>query len=424
MITTLLVVFAVLLVIGTPIAIAMAGSAILLIWVDGIPLTVVAQRVVAGVQSFPLLAIPLFILAGSLMNESGISERLFGFTRALVGHIRGGLAHTAIVGNVFLAGLSGSSVADTAATTRVFVPQLQNAGYPKAFGAAVSATAGTLGPIIPPSILMVVYAWQANISLGALFVAGVLPGLVMAASMMTAIAILARVHGFRPDGEFSLANVWLQFKRALWALMMPVLILVGFRMGLFTATEIAGVAAAYALIVGFLIYRSLSLRDLPRILVQTARETAVILFIVAAATPFSWILGIEQAPQLVVEFVSSISTNPWVVLLILNVALLLAGMVMETLAIMIILVPILLPLLTSLDIDLVHFGIILLVNLVLGQLTPPVGVLLFVVMAMTGLKLTALIKELWPLLIAVLLALLFITYVPGLSLWLPRVLGF
>ncbi|HEX7072821.1 MAG TPA: TRAP transporter large permease [Hyphomicrobiaceae bacterium] len=424
MITTLLVVFAVLLVIGTPIAIAMAGSAILLIWVDGIPLTVVAQRVVAGVQSFPLLAIPLFILAGSLMNESGISERLFGFTRALVGHIRGGLAHTAIVGNVFLAGISGSSVADTAATTRVFVPQLQNAGYPKAFGAAVSATAGTLGPIIPPSILMVVYAWQANISLGALFVAGVLPGLVMAASMMTAIAILARVHGFRPDGEFSLANVWLQFKRALWALMMPVLILVGFRMGLFTATEIAGVAAAYALIVGFLIYRSLSLRDLPRILVQTARETAVILFIVAAATPFSWILGIEQAPQLVVEFVSSISTNPWVVLLILNVALLLAGMVMETLAIMIILVPILLPLLTSLDIDLVHFGIILLVNLVLGQLTPPVGVLLFVVMAMTGLKLTALIKELWPLLIAVLLALLFITYVPGLSLWLPRVLGF
>ncbi len=424
MITTLVVVFTVLLAIGTPIAIAMAGSAILLIWLDGIPLTVVAQRIVAGVQSFPLLAIPLFVLAGSLMNESGISERLFGFTRALVGHIRGGLAHTAVVGNVFLAGISGSSVADTAATTRVFVPQLQGAGYPKAFGAALSATAGTLGPIIPPSILMVVYAWQANISLGALFVAGVLPGVTMAASMMTAIAILARVRGFRPDGEFSLANVWVQFKRAFWALLMPVLILVGFRMGLFTATEIAGVAAAYALIVGFLIYRSLSFRDLPRILVQTARETAVILFIVAAATPFSWILGIERAPQIVVDAVSGISTTPWVVLLILNVALLFAGMVMETLAIMIILVPILLPLLTSLEIDLVHFGIILLVNLVFGQLTPPVGVLLFVVMAMTGVKLTALIKELWPLLIAVLFALILITYVPELSLWLPRIAGF
>lgn len=424
MITTLLVVFAVLLAIGTPIAIAMAGSAILLIWLDGIPLTVVAQRIVAGVQSFPLLAIPLFVLAGSLMNDSGISERLFGFTRALVGHIRGGLAHTAVVGNVFLSGISGSSVADTAATTRVFIPQLQAAGYPKPFGAALSATAGTLGPIIPPSILMVVYAWQANISLGALFVAGVLPGLMMAASMMTAIAILARVRGFRPDGEFSLANVWVQFKRAFWALMMPVLILVGFRMGLFTATEIAGVAAAYALIVGFLIYRSLSLRDLPRILVQTARETAVILFIVATATPFSWILGIEQAPQIVVDAVSGISTTPWVVLLILNVALLLAGMVMETLAIMIILVPILLPLLTSLDIDLVHFGIILLVNLTFGQLTPPVGVLLFVVMAMTGVKLMELMKELWPFLLAVLFALIVITYVPALSLWLPTIAGF
>lgn len=424
MITTLLVVFAVLLAIGTPIAIAMAGSAILLIWLDGIPLTVVAQRIVAGVQSFPLLAIPLFVLAGSLMNDSGISERLFGFTRALVGHIRGGLAHTAVVGNVFLSGISGSSVADTAATTRVFVPQLQAAGYPKPFGAALSAAAGTLGPIIPPSILMVVYAWQANISLGALFVAGVLPGLMMAASMMTAIAILARVRGFRPDGEFSLAHVWFQFKRAFWALMMPVLILVGFRMGLFTATEIAGVAAAYALIVGFLIYRSLSLRDLPRILVQTARETAVILFIVATATPFSWILGIEQAPQIVVDTVSGISTTPWVVLLILNVALLFAGMVMETLAIMIILVPILLPLLTSLEIDLVHFGIILLVNLTFGQLTPPVGVLLFVVMAMTGVKLMELMKELWPFLLAVLFALIVITYVPALSLWLPTIAGF
>jgi len=424
MISTLIVVFAALLVIGTPIAVAMAGSAMLVIWLDGIPLTVAAQRIVSGTQSFPLLAIPLFTLAGSLMNESGISERLFGFTRALVGHIRGGLAHTAVVGNVFLSGISGSSVADTAATTRVFVPQLQSAGYPKAFGGAVAATAGTLGPIIPPSILMVVYAWQANISLGALFVAGIIPGLVMAGCMMTAIAILARIRGFKPDGEFSLENVWVQFKRAFWALMMPVFILVGFRMGLFTATEIAGVAAAYALIVGVFIYRSLSIAQIPKILVQTARETAVILFIVAAAAPFSWILGIEQAPQKVVQAVSAISTTPWVVLLILNIALLLAGMVMETLAIMIILVPILLPLLTSLEIDLVHFGIVLLVNLTFGQLTPPVGVLLFVVMAMTGLRLTQLVKELWPFLIALLLALGLITYVPGLSLWLPQIAGF
>jgi len=204
---------------------------------------------------------------------------------------------------------------------------------------------------------------------------------------------------------------------------MPVLILVGFRMGLFTATEIAGVAAAYALIVGFLIYRSLTLRDLPRILTQTARETAVILFIVAAATPFSWILGIERAPQIVVDAVSGITTTPWIVLMILNVALLFAGMFMETLAIMIILVPILLPLLASLDIDLVHFGIILLVNLTFGRFAS-VGVLLFVVMAMTGVRLTALINELWPFLIVLVFALGVITYVPALSLWLPRIAGF
>jgi len=418
----LLATFAVLLVIGLPIALAMMGASLLVIATEGIPLSVVAQRVITGVQSFPLLAIPLFTLAGSLMNDSGISERLFGFTRALVGHIRGGLAHTAIVGNIFLSGISGSSVADCAATSRVFVPQLEKAGYSKSFGAALCAACATLGPIIPPSILMVIYAWQANISLGDLFWAGVIPGLVMALSMLLLTAWIARKRNLPKDDTFSGARLWREFKRAFWALLMPVLILVGFRMGVFTATEIAGVAAAYSLLVGKFIYRTLAWQQIPRILLGTAKETAVILLIVAAAAPFSWILGIEQAPQLISEALRSATDSPWVVLLLLNVVLLILGCFMETIAIMIILVPILIPVLEIYQINLTHFGIILLVNLTIGQLTPPVGVLLFVAGSVAKVKFGALAREVLPYVATLLVALFILSNVPALSLWLPQAL--
>jgi len=418
----LLATFAVLLVIGLPIALAMMGASLLVITIEGIPLSVVAQRVITGVQSFPLLAIPLFTLAGSLMNDSGISERLFGFTRALVGHIRGGLAHTAIVGNIFLSGISGSSVADCAATSRVFVPQLEKSGYSKSFGAALCAACATLGPIIPPSILMVIYAWQANISLGDLFWAGIIPGLVMALSMILLTIWIAHRRHLPKDDAFSGTRLWHEFKRASWALLMPVLILVGFRMGVFTATEIAGVAAAYSLLVGKFIYRTLRWHQIPRILLGTAKETAVILLIVAAAAPFSWILGIEQAPQLISDALTSATDNPWVVLLLLNVVLLILGCFMETIAIMIILVPILIPVLTLYQIDLTHFGIILLVNLTIGQLTPPVGVLLFVAGSVAKVKFGALAREVLPYVGILLVALLLLSNIPALSLWLPQAL--
>jgi len=421
--TLLLLTFAALLVIGLPIALAMMGASLLVIVIEGIPLSVVAQRVTTGVQSFPLLAIPLFTLAGSLMNDSGISERLFGFTRALVGHIRGGLAHTAIVGNIFLAGISGSSVADCAATSRVFAPQLEQAGYGRSFGAALCAACATLGPIIPPSILMVIYAWQANISLGDLFWAGVIPGLVMALSMLLLTAWIARKRNFPKDNDaYCGARLWREFKRAFWALLMPVLILVGFRMGVFTATEIAGVAAAYALLVGKFIYRTLAWRQIPRILLATAKETAVILLIVAAAAPFSWILGIEQAPQLISEALASATDSPWVILLLLNIVLLILGCFMETIAIMIILVPILIPVLEIYQINLTHFGIILLVNLTIGQLTPPVGVLLFVAGSVAKVKFGALAREVLPYVATLLVALFILSNVPALSLWLPQAL--
>jgi tripartite ATP-independent transporter DctM subunit len=418
----LLVAFAVLLVIGLPIALAMMGASLLVILWEGIPLSVVAQRVVTGVQSFPLLAIPLFTLAGSLMNDSGISERLFAFTRAFVGHVRGGTAHTAVVGNVFLSGISGSSVADCAATSRVFVPQLSRAGYGPGFAAALCAACATLGPIIPPSILMVIYAWQANISLGDLFWAGIFPGLVMAFAMLLVTAWIARRRDFPRDEAFEWKRLWQAFRGAAWALLMPVLILVGFRMGVFTATEIAGVAAAYSLLVGLFVYRTLRWSQLPGILLTTAKETAVILLIVAAASPFSWILGIEEAPQLISDALTSATQSPWAVLLLLNVVLLALGCFMETLAIMIILVPILIPVLNQYGIDLTHFGIVLLVNLTIGQLTPPVGVLLFVASSVGKVRLGLVVREVWPYVATLLAALLVISFVPALSLWLPQFL--
>jgi len=420
--TLLLVAFAMLLVIGLPIALAMMGSAALAILVDGTPPSVLAQRVVTGVQSFPLLAVPLFTLAGSLMNESGISTRLFGFTRALVGHIRGGIAQTAIVSNVFLSGISGSSVADCAATTRVFVPQLIRAGYGPGFAAALCAACATLGPIIPPSILMVVYAWQANISLGDLFWAGIVPGLVMALGMVLLTAAIAARRRYPKDAAFSGARLWVEFKHAFWALMMPVLILVGFRLGVFTATEIAGVAAAYSLVVGTVFYRTLQWRQIPAILLTTAKETSVILIIVAAAAPFSWILAIEQAPQLITEAIKAATSSAWTVLLLLNIVLLVLGCFMETLAIMIILVPILLPVLQGYGIDLTHFGIVLLVNLVIGQITPPVGVLLFVSSSVSKVRLGLLVREIGSYVAVLVVVLAVLTYVPALSLWLPQLL--
>lgn len=417
--TLLLLTFALLLLLGVPIAFGMLGSALLVIWLEGFPLNIFAQRVSSGIQSFPLLAIPLFILTGNLMNQSGMSERLFDFARALIGHVRGGLAHVNVVASVFMSGISGSSLADCAATTRVFVPQMERAGFSRGFSVALTASSAVLAPIIPPSILLIVYGWIANVSIGDLFIAGIVPGLMIGAILLVVSGIMTRVRAFPAGAPFSGDLLWRSFKRAVWALVLPVLVVGGFRAGIFTATEVAAIAAAYALAVDLVIYHELRPRDLIHALVSTAKDTAAILVLVAAASPFAWILGIYQAPQAMLGAITAVTDHPVGVLLLLNVLLLVLGTFMETLAIIIILVPILLPLLNDLGIDLIHFGILMLVNLLIGQLTPPVGVLMFVSCSIARASLGEFMREVWPFLAALVAALLLITFVAPISLALP-----
>lgn len=417
--TLLLLTFVALLAIGVPIAFAMLGSALLAIWIDGLPLSIFAQRINSGVQSFPLLAVPLFILAGNLMNQSGMSERLFDFARALIGHVRGGLAHVNVIASVFLSGISGSSLADCAATTRVFVPQMEKAGYSRSFSVALTASSATLAPIIPPSILMIIYAWVANVSVGDLFIAGIVPGILIGVVLLCITALMTAVRGFPAGDSFSASYLRSAFAKSIWALLLPVLIVGGFRAGIFTATEVAAVAAFYSFIVGVVIYRTLDLRGVGEALLSTGRDTAAILLLVAAASPFAWVLAMNQAPQAMLGLITGITEHPILVLLLLNVMLLVLGTFMETLAIIIILVPILIPLLNTMEVNLVHFGILMIVNLLIGQMTPPLGVLMFVSCSIARVRMGAFLWEVWPFLLGLIGALLLITLIPALTLWLP-----
>ncbi|WNL41838.1 TRAP transporter large permease [Halomonas sp. PAMB 3264] len=420
MLAAIVLLLFVLILLGMPIAVAMMGASIVAILALDIPMNVLAQRVSSGVESFPLLAIPLFMLAGGIMNKSGISERLFGFCRSLVGHLRGGLAHVNVLSSVLMAGISGSSLADCAATTRVMVPQMEKHGYDRGFSVALTTSSATLSPIIPPSILMVVYGWQANISIGDLFLAGILPGLLIAFCLTLLITLISIIKQYPKDERFNKQRLYSSAKTAAWALLMPIIIIVGFRLGVFTVTEVAAIAVAYSFVVGKYVYKSLGWRDMGELLVSTAREAASILIIIAASAPLAWSLSILQAPQEVVGWITGLTDNPWAVLLLLNVALLAIGMFMETIAIIIVLVPILIPLLNSLDINLVHFGIIMLFNLLIGQITPPLGVLMFVSCNIAKLGTLQFLRSSAPFFLTLLIALLLVTYVPWLSLALIR----
>ena len=419
--TALLVVgLIVLLALNIPVGYAMLGVSLFYLSLKpDLPVIVAAQQVAAGTDKFLLLAIPFFFLAAEFMNSGGIMRRLVDLSRALVGHMRGGLGQMNIVASALFAGISGSAVADAAGMGRMEIEIMRRGGYPHAFSAVVTATSATIGPIIPPSIPLVVYGSLASVSVGKLFLAGFLPGLIMVLSLMVAVHVLSVRNGYPQDAWVGWRVLIAHVYRSLPVLMLPFIILGGIFSGVFTPTESAIVAAAYALVVGLLL-REMKLRMVPGILVRVARDTARVMFIVATAALYSWIMAREGVPGQIARFFLAIGTEPWSFLLMVNLLLLVLGALMEPLPLMVIIVPTLLPVVNALGIDPVHFGLVVTLNLMIGLVTPPVGLVMFVVMHITGLRMDAFVRALWPFLGALLFALAVITYVPDLVLFLPR----
>ncbi len=413
--------FIVFVVIDVPIAIALGLSGVIALWwVGNIPTMLAITRLVAGIDSFPLLAVPMFILAGSIMENGGAAVRLVRLASALVGFIRGGLGMVVIVATILFSGISGSSVADTAAIGSLMLPAMQKKGYPVEFATALMISAGGMGILIPPCITMIIYAFIANTSVGALFVGGIIPGLVMGAAMMVLTYLIARRYGFPPEARASLREIATSFIDSSWALLTLAIILVGIVAGVFTATEAAVVTVVYSLFVGTLVYRELRWSHIPKILLDTAVTTGVVMLVISTSTIFAWVLANQQIPQKVAQTIFSLSSAPWVFLLMVNVLMLVVGCFLDATPALLILVPILLPIATRLGIDPVHFGIVLVANLGIGFITPPVGVTLFVATSITGVPIARVVKPLMPYFLVMVATLILITYVPWFTLVLPR----
>lgn len=420
MLAILVVAFIFLALIGMPIAIALGISSTLALVFSPYPPVAAVQKMLTGIDSYTLLAIPLFVLAGQLMNVGGVTRRIFNFAQALVGHIPGGLAHANIVASIIFAGMSGSAVADSAGLGLVEMEAMTSHGYDERFSAAVTAASSVIGPIIPPSIPMLLYASIAEVSVGKLFLGGIIPGLMMGISMMLLVYVMALKRGYPKEERVRLRQLLSIFLDTMPALLSPIIIIGGMLTGVFTATEAAAVTVGYAFVLSAFVYRELKMKDIPGMLLDTISSTAVVTFILSSASAAGWILVRSRAGQAMADFVLSLTTNPYVVLLLLNVLLLLLGCVMELGAIVILTVPVLIPLLQNLGIDLVHFGVVMIVNLMIGFITPPFGMSLFVLSGITGLKVEDLVKDTMPFIIPLVITLLLITYIPSLVMAIPN----
>ncbi len=388
-------------------------------------LKIVAQRLYTGINQFPLLAIPLFILAGEIMNVGGITTRLVAFANTLVGHLRGGLAHVNVVSSIFFAGLSGSAVADTSALGSMLIPAMEKQGYSRRFAAAVTAASSVIGPIIPPSIIMVIYAYIMQVSVAALFLGGILPGLMTAMGLMFVTAIIARRRGYpKADRRATVGEVGRAGFKAALPLLTPIIIMGGILSGVFTPTEAAGAAVVYSLVLSVFVLRSLDLRRFGKLLLRTAVASSVILLAVGTANVFGWVATISGIPNDLAAFVFSISDNPYLVLLMINIMLLFVGMFLDAGPAILILGPILGPLMGQMGVDPLHFAIIMCVNLTIGLATPPMGLILFVASTVSRERVEHIAREMLPYYLVHITIILLITYVPALSLSLPRWLGF
>lgn len=412
-----------LLVFSVPIGICLGlATMVVMMFVDGAPpLALLARSVVTGADSFPLIAVPLFVLAGDLMQQGGMSRRLVEFANALIGHIRAGLAYVNVLACVFFAAISGSSPATVAAIGSNLVPEMEKSGYSRKFSGALTAASGMIGVMIPPSIPFIIYGVTAEVSIGKLFLAGIVPGILFALMFMFVARILVMRSPSVVESAvpFSGAGVWASFRNSIWALLVPGIILGGIYSGMFTPTEAGAVAVIYATVIGMFVYRDILLSDLPQILAKSALTSGTILILVIMATAFGRLITLAQIPSQMAGFMTSISDNPVIILLLVNLLLLVIGMFMETISSIIIMTPILLPVAVALGMDPIVFGVMLTVNLAIGFCTPPLGVNLFVASGISRVSIERLSVAILPFFLGMIALLLLVTFVPGISLYLP-----
>ncbi|WP_081162016.1 TRAP transporter large permease [Ensifer aridi] len=458
--------FLLLMLVGVPVAVSMAVASVLyLVFYNVAPDIIAAQRMIAGVESFPLLAVPFFILAGNLMNSAGVTGRIYAFAVALVGWMKGGLAQVNIIGSVIFSGMSGTALADAAGIGTIEIKAMKDHGYPVEAAVGVTAASATLGPIFPPSLPFVIYGMMANVSIGALFMAGIVPGVVMTVLMMLTVAIFAYKRGWGSDTPFEMKRIlsaslevvvvlavpvfvyllmsaglsmnvavgialvvllaldWYFDFSAVMALMTPVILIGGMTMGWFTPTEAAVAAVLWSLFLGLVRYRTMTMATLTRATFDTIETTASVLFIVTAASIFAWLLTVSQAAQMLSGAILTITENKWVFLILVNLLMLFVGCFLDTIAAITILVPILLPLSAQFGIDPVHFGLIMTLNLMIGLLHPPLGMVLFVLSRVAKLSVERTTMAILPWLLPLFIALILITFVPAITLWLPGAVG-
>ena len=419
--------FLVFLLIGLPVFFALLAAPGILLWLSGQTndITLLYRNVYNGMDSFPLMAIPFFMLAGELMNRGGITIRLVEFSQALMGHLRGGLAHVNVLSSILFAGLSGSAVADTSALGSMLIPAMEKQGYTRKFAAAITAASSVIGPIIPPSGIMIIYAYVMGESVAALFLAGIVPGVMVGVGLMVMIKFMADRYDFPVAsrkytwGERRQASL-----KAFFPLMTPVIILGGILGGIFTPTEAAAVAVGYAFIIGFFVLRTLTLKEVPEILSNAGMTSAVVLLLVGAAMAFKTVVSLSHAPEQLAQLILSLSENPLILLFLINLLLFIVGMFLDAGPAIIILGPILGPIFTSLGVDPIHFAIIMSVNLTVGLATPPMGLVLFVAAAVSRERVETIAKAILPFLAVEIIVIFLITYIPALSMTIPRITGF
>jgi len=416
----------ILLFIGVPIGFSLMLSSFAYILVEGnISLLVMTQKFVAGVNNFTLLAVPFFILAGNFMNSSGITDRIFNFAKAIVGHIPGGLAHANVLASIFFSGMSGTAVADSGGLGAIEIKAMRADGYDDEFSAAVTAASSTIGPIIPPSVPMVIYAMISNASVAALFAAGIIPGILMGASLMILIYFYSLRRKYPRHPRVGLVGILKAFLSALPPLITPLIIVGGILGGIFTPTEAGAVAVVYSLFLGIFVYHTLDLKIIKKVIIHSAYTTASVMLLLMGSALFAWVLTIERIPVIFGSYFLSIVQGNYVLfLLMVNIILLFIGCLLEPTAAMLILMPIFLPICNSLGVNLVHFGLIVVLNLMIGLLTPPVGLVLNVIAGLVKIPFERIFIATLPFLVPLIIVLLLITYFPGLVLFIPRLFGY